>query len=523
MLLSKVFLTFINQNQKYSMKYFITSLVFLIFNYSKASEKTYLNKILKIEKNELTNYSIIIKNDNKRKAQVEVSFIPKNDTLYMGYGAYQLKNRWATFVSDIKLLDSNNKRVPIEALGNAKWLIKKPHRGRLTLRYVVNLTHEEYRWRGGIDGVAFNTDWGVFSTTRALLVLNGDDRTNIEVNFKIDDSWKITTSWTPKGNLKNSYVVKNHEELTHSMFFAGRQEEVIVKKEGFKLVFALGGDDIIAKKEYYSKMASGVLDYYEKLMKGLPKLNTSTFTVFINSWNKTDGEAIGNSINLLVKKNAKGMDKNIANFIFAHEFYHLWNGKSFSPKKANNVEWFKEGFSNYYTLKSLLSIGYLSEDEFLSLLDELFYQGYINDKGFGKISAVQGDEKHDHWGVIYAGGMFAGIAQDIEIRLNSNNTKNLDDLMRGLFKNYSDKAYTIQDLKNMLSTLNGKDQTKFFEDYIYGTKRLPIENYFSRIGFSSKIKDNKLQIKRKKNVSVLERKMMNGIYGIEVSKKKKMR
>ena len=354
------------------------------------------------------------------------------------------------------------------------------------------------------------------------MILNGSYRTNIEVNIKIDDSWKLTTSWTPKPNKKHNYAVRNYEELTQSMFFAGTQEEIVINKGGFKLIIALGGDDVLAKKEYYAKMASGVLDYYEKLMKGLPKLDSSTFTVFINSWNETDGEAIGNNISILVKKDAEGMDKNIANFIFAHEFFHLWNGKSFFPKTPNTVEWFKEGFSNYYTLKALFSIGYLSEEEFLSILDDLFYQSYINDDGLGKIPAVRGEEKHNHWGLIYAGGMFTGIAQDLEIRLNSNNTKSLDDLMRDLFQNYSgsDKAYTIQDLQKMLSNLSGKDQTEFFKDYIYGIKRIPIESYMSRVGFSSEIKDNKLQIQKKENISAFERNIINSIYGNELSQKK---
>ncbi|TJY37826.1 M61 family metallopeptidase [Pontimicrobium aquaticum] len=503
------------------MKHLIIIFSFLAFSYSNAFNQISLNNISKNGRENITQYTITINKNHNKKAQIVVSFIPKNDTLYMAPGAYQLPNRWATFVSDLQLLNKENAPVEISELGGAKWLIKTPQKGRVTLKYNINLTHDEHRWGGGIDGVAFNTDWGVFSTTRAFLILNGSDRTNIEVNFKIDDSWKLTTSWTPKPNNKHSYIVHNYEELTQSMFFAGTQEEILIDKGGFKLVFALGGDDVLAKKEYYANMASGVLNYYEKLMKGLPKLDSSTFTVFINSWSKTDGEAIGNNISLLVKKDAKGMDKNIANFIFAHEFFHLWNGKSFFPKNPNTVEWFKEGYSNYYTLKALFSIGYLSEDEFLSILDDLFYQSYINDDGLGKIPAVQGEEKHNHWGLIYAGGMFNGIAQDIEIRLNSNNTKSLDDLMRNLFQNYSgsDKAYTIQDLQEMLSNLSGKDQTEFFKDYIYGTKRIPIENYMSRVGFSSEIKDNKLQVQKKINTSAFEQDIINSIYGNELSKK----
>ena len=104
--------------------------------------------------------------------------------------------------------------------------------------------------------------------------------------------------------------------------------------------------------------------------------------VIINPSVETDGEAIGSNISILIDPEGDSMSQTIARFIFAHEFFHLWNGKSFSPN-AEDTEWFKEGFSNYYTLKALHHIGYLNDESYLELLGGFFYQRYDSDDGVG--------------------------------------------------------------------------------------------------------------------------------------------
>ncbi|PNQ72860.1 hypothetical protein C1T31_10165 [Hanstruepera neustonica] len=466
--------------------------------------------------NPKTQYTITIKNLAERQAHIRYTFMPKSDTLSMAPGANQLPDRWATFISNVKLQDSNNQEYAIQDLDNATWLMRAPHNQTLTLSYTVNLTHEDYTWSSGLDGVAFNTDWGIFATTRALLIVNGNQHTNITVTCQLPKDWKLTTTWQRTPHTNNQYHVSNTEELTQSMLFMGYQEEIIIEKDHLKLIFALGGESVIAKKDFYANMASGVLEYYENLMGGLPKLPSATFAVFINTANATDGEVIGNNISILIEQEGDAMSEVIANFIFAHEFFHLWNGKTFLPVDET-MEWFKEGFTNYYTLKALYQIGYLNQDSFTGALNNLFYNKYHHDEGLGTIAMVQGDQKHDHWGLIYGGGLFAGIAQDINIRLNSHNTHSLDDLMRDLYTNHAgaDKAYTMQDLKNKLESLNGSDLTTFFQDYIYGTKTIPIADYLTQAGFDAQIEGDQLIKQPQENASGLQQAIIQGIFGLQ--------
>ena len=206
------------------------------------------------------------------------------------------------------------------------------------------------------------------------------------------------------------------------------------------------------------------------------------------------------------------MSATIARLIFVHEFFHLWNGKSFAPE-GNDAEWFKEGFSNLYTLKALRHTGFLDDEGFIGLLNDFFYQRYINDDGVGTLSMTDGDLKHDHWGLVYAGGMFVAIAQDIATRAASNNRRSLDDLMRHMFQEYTDAGYDSADIRHALSDLNGADQSAFFDRYIIGTDAIPVSEYLALAGIDTTHDNGKTVFSIREDATDSERAILRGLLG----------
>ena len=81
----------------------------------------------------------------------------------------------------------------LEELSDAKWKLQTALNEKITVSYEVKLEHENHQWSGGIDGVAYATDWGVFYTGRSLLILNGEEWKNITVNFILPSEWHVTT------------------------------------------------------------------------------------------------------------------------------------------------------------------------------------------------------------------------------------------------------------------------------------------------------------------------------------------
>jgi len=468
---------------------------------------------------EAISYSIAIDSNNVEVAKVNLSFTPTDSILYMNYGANDLEKRWATFVHNIKAVSQNGKPVELEEIPDAKWIMHGTLNQKIVLTYDVHLDHEDYEWSGGIDGVAYSTDMGVFYTGRSLFIMNGEHRKKINVDFQLPPNWSVTTPWSENSNIPNSYRVINNTELANAMIFAGTHKEFSIKRDDFELVFALGSAETIADEAIFNNLAEGVMDYYIELMGAIPRPapdNPFNKMVVVMSSHPsiTDGEVIGNNISILIRNDADPFSVTISRFIFAHEFFHLWNGKSFRPD-SENAEWFKEGFTNYYTLKALHHVGFLTDESYMDFLGNFFYKRYNDDNAVGKLSMTNGEEKHDHWGLIYGGGMLAGIAQDMIIRNATNNEKSIDDLMRSLFNKYgnSSESFTIEELQRLMSGLSGMDQAEFFNSYVLGTSKIPIENYLTLAGLNASVENGSLLLSKKEHPTQKEINIMNGLFG----------
>jgi predicted metalloprotease with PDZ domain len=130
---------------------------------------------------------------------------------------------------------------------------------------------------------------------------------------------------------------------------------------------------------------------------------------------------------------------------------------------------------------------------------------------------TQGEEKHDHWGLIYSGGFFIGIAQDMIIRSSTDNKKSIDDVMRTLFKKYGGTAngYNLEELQYLMSEASGSDQTEFFNRYIKGVERIPLGDYLKLGGFSAIEENGKISIVIKENRNAKEKQMNEGLFGVK--------
>jgi pyruvate/2-oxoglutarate dehydrogenase complex dihydrolipoamide dehydrogenase (E3) component len=125
------------------------------------------------EKNK-TFYRLTIDASSPRLLKVEANFVLQDNLLYMDEaGAEQFPKHWANFVQNVKIKDAEGNLLAVEELPDAQWKVKSPINQKITLSYEVVLKHDDYEWAGGIDGIAFARDWGVFYAGRTFLILNG--------------------------------------------------------------------------------------------------------------------------------------------------------------------------------------------------------------------------------------------------------------------------------------------------------------------------------------------------------------
>ncbi|GJQ64635.1 MAG: hypothetical protein SCALA702_36880 [Melioribacteraceae bacterium] len=463
-------------------------------------------------------YEITFDKSNPALVKVKAKLGVQDSLLYMSFNGSMFEH-WKDYVRNLEIKDGNGNSVEFSP-DSSGWVIQGEHNS-LNLSYDIAVEHEKIRWSGGIDGVAFVRDWGVMCSGRSLFIMNGEVKNNIKVKFNLPDGWKVSSPWLSHGDEKNLRTVENLHELQESLIFAGTHEEFEVSRGSFSVVFALGGEGVSGQKEKYLNLAEKSLDYYTKIMGGIPDIsgdnNQSRILVLINKGDEIDGEVIGKNISMFMNPEADPQNQIIGWFLYTHEFFHLWNGKSIKYEGTES-DWFKEGITNYYALKAIDDASIADEGMIKSVLNNLFYNRYINDSALGKRApayTASGFDKHDHWGLVYGGGLFAGICIDMALRHESYNQISLDTVMKNLYTKYSgnEKFVNNETLLKEINSLTEQDFSTFFANYVTGSEIVPLQEYLKYAGVDVDTTNKSLTLKHKTNKTELEKNIWEGFLG----------
>ena len=164
----------------------------------------------------------------------------------------------------------------------------------------------------------------------------------------------------------------------------------------------------------------------------------------------------------------------------AHEMFHCWNMVSIR-RLANQIAryggryWFAEGVADYYAVRAQ----YHSLPNWPYNQIEQAWEEYVDFLSvYPSDFALDNPPEDLPWGyrMIYMKGRLVAYLLDKEIRAHSGGATRLDDVMRYLYEYYSpENPYTTEDVLMAINTVTGSDFSSFFDSYVYGTKRLPLD------------------------------------------------
>jgi predicted metalloprotease with PDZ domain len=152
------------------------------------------------------------------------------------------------------------------------------------------------------------------------------------------------------------------------------------------------------------------------------------------------------------------------------------------------------------------------------MMNNLFYQKYIQDPGYGSLSpsrAASGFDKDNHWGLVYGGGLFAGIAMDLETRHRTGNEYSLDDVMREFYAEYGGSGQTIYqtDILEEVNKIGKTDFSAFMKSYILGTDVIGLAPYLKYAGIQADTSANELLLTHLQDKTALQSGIWAGFLG----------
>ncbi|WP_428087141.1 M61 family metallopeptidase [Candidatus Thioglobus sp.] len=201
----------------------------------------------------------------------------------------------------------------------------------------------------------------------------------------------------------------------------------------------------------------------------------------------------------------KEINKDYTRFLAlcSHEYFHAWWIKTIKPASFHQLDlnrenyteqlWIFEGFTSYYDELSLLRTKLLNPEQYLDLFAQTITRVQ---KSKGRLTQSLAQSSFDVWTKFYqqdenapnaivsyyTKGALLAFVLDIEIRKRSKNKYALDDVLRIAWADYQTTGLEDNTILLIVNQLLEADLTSFFNDYLYGTKELPLTASFAYVG-----------------------------------------
>jgi len=427
-------------------------------------------------------YTIIVDESTPERLRVESEMSLEGETIgFLITSSPQLENGQADLVEDL-LLRIDGEEVPLEALGQGDWRVPQAKAGqRVRLSYTVRLEHDQYAWGPGIDEVAYRTDEGFFTTGASILAVPGFEMAEgAEIQFELPDGWHASTPWKQQGDV---FFARDAMAMIRNCLFVGTHRTETAELDGFRFTMVLGGD-LYEKRQHFVDAMAPILPMSQAAFGGMP--NENNYLVVFNRGDRADGGAFNSSYSMLLKGAVNESSSVIWGHGVAHELIHFWNGHAMAPQ-SQDEEWFKEGFTDYFTLLARSRSGLDSVEDTHRKLENMLRRYIIAKMLMQSEATLQeaGHDKHRQRFLVYGGGALVGLVLDIRIREATGNAKGIDDFLREMYTDFgrTDSRYDLDDIVRIASSVSGEDQSEFFARYVSGRDYLDAGPYLERLGF----------------------------------------
>lgn len=263
------------------------------------------------------------------------------------------------------------------------------------------------------------------------------DWLNFPKEFKIHNSY---------GNQekKQKFTTDLWEEFYNSFFVGGDFRIYDFKIKNKPVHFVVRGewyngftDDVLfdsfkqavtSQRDFWQDYSQ---DYFSFMM--LPSISSQDKN---NRTRSSTGTALKNGF-YIVSNNNLYNDKLAYDYVLHHELMHEWIGSKIKIKHGPLNYWFSEGFTDYYTFKNRLRIGYMSTQNWVNEFNANVISKHWENPFKNSPNYIIKDkfwDNHDVSKLPYRRGTIFAFWLDNQILLKSNYTKSLDDVMKNMLK-----------------------------------------------------------------------------------------
>jgi predicted metalloprotease with PDZ domain len=365
-------------------------------------------------------------------------------------------------------------------------------RVRVSFRYVADSLDNAMSWS--------REDFLLFNGTNLFMYPEGqgfDWPATVAIHTEPD--WLVGTAMPTVGEPgSKQYGERNFHDLVDHPFFVGRLEidSAEVADRWFRLVTYPVGSLTGARRQRVWSAIQAMMPPQVTLFGDVPWQAYNLMQIADSAYQGASGlEHKDSHVNIVF---APAVDNPILYSLYAHELVHAWNVKRLRPAEmvpyaydriqTTRLLWVSEGITDYYADLVLLRGRVTSPDQFVQGTEskirnvENLPEIAPEDASVATWVAPRDGTHYSY----YDHGSVAGLLLDVLIRDATDNSRSLDDVMRGLYDaTYSQgRGFTNDQFWETVERVAARPFDEFRARYIAGRERLPYADVLPLAGIS---------------------------------------
>ncbi|HHI81419.1 MAG TPA: M61 family peptidase [Planctomycetes bacterium] len=389
--------------------------------------------------------------------------------------------------------------VPFAQVSKNEWMVAPEKGGRLRWEYELHCGELSVRTNYASDRLV------LLNACATFLLPWEQEAPRFGLEVLVPEGWKVACPLPPREGAEGSYVAEDVDTLLDSPLLMGELEERRFEVDGVPHLLSFVGAEDSVMDRVSAALEKGVPVTREVFGGELPY--PSYHGLFVFDKGGSGGLEHANSFVVHYPRDRCHSEKDLLRLLSlnAHEHFHAWNVKRIRPTGLERYDYFKEnyttglwlseGFTSYYQDKVLYRAGLMGRTEFLDALSQQWNrlltipgrkEQTLRQASFDAwIRLYRADENTVNSTVsYYLKGAIAAFALDVLIQKHSAGKHSLDDVMRGLWKDYLDQGPGQSEalVFELCSKFAGRDLGEELELLIGGTEDPPLLEWCEGLG-----------------------------------------
>lgn len=417
-------------------------------------------------------------------------------------GTYTILD-FGRFVKTFVAYDKNGNEIATKRLGTNKWEISDPDDVVKIVYDIEDSFDADYTEHiiFPMAGTGIESDFAVLNTFGVLGYFEGLQSNPIKLRVDYDSDWTLGTAL--RLDSEGYFNCETYDHLADSPILLGDLTKEVIKVGNIDVEIYVYCPDTTMNANRIKIMAEDILKSADGFIGYSPVSNYAFLFCFMDMETYTKNNlissgALEHSLSSLYSMQAHPQVYPTVQGTMAHEFLHILtplflhseiiHEYNFSVPTASEHVWLYEGVTEWGSNIMQLRGGLIDHKEYLNDISQKMNTNDRHDPNYS-LSAMslesytpKGNQAFINF---YNKGALTATLLDIKLLELSDGKKGLREVFLSLLKEYGKyKPFSEKEFFKIFVDRTYPEIEQFINDYIVGSKPLPIAEYFNKIGFN---------------------------------------